>query len=53
MVNQDFLKLEPGNANVTGFTAAKEVPTATTTYTLTASNSLGEATATVTVNVGP
>jgi len=53
VVNQDFLKLDPGNANVTGFTAAKETPTATTTYTLTASNSLGQVSATVTITVGP
>jgi hypothetical protein len=53
VVNQDLLILQPGKADVTGFTSANETPTVTTTYTLTASNSLGEVSSSVTVTVGP
>jgi hypothetical protein len=53
VVNQDSLSLQPGDANVTDFTSAMETLAATTTYTLTASNSLGQTSSTVTVTVGP
>jgi len=53
VVNEDQLQLNPGHANVTGFTAAKVTPTVTTVYTLTASNSLGQAESSVTITVGP
>jgi hypothetical protein len=53
VVNEDLLELNPGGSNVTGFTSAKVTATATTTYTLTASNSLGQASSSVTLSVGP
>lgn len=53
VVNEDNLELDPGRSNVTGFTSAKVTPATTTTYTLSASNSLGQVSSTVTVNVGP
>jgi hypothetical protein len=53
VVNEDVLVLQPGAADVSGFTSADEMPTATTTYTLTARNSLGEVSSSVTVTVGP
>jgi hypothetical protein len=52
-VNQDGLALQPGNHDVTGFTSAIETLSATTTYTLTAGNSLGAVSSSVTVTVGP
>jgi hypothetical protein len=53
VVNQDELLLQPGDADVTSYTSASETLAATTTYTLTATNSLGQVTGTVTVTVGP
>lgn len=53
VVNEDNLELQPGSANVTGFTSAKLTVVTTTTYTLFASNSLGQTSSTVTVTVGP
>jgi hypothetical protein len=53
VVNEDALSLEPGIGTVTGYTAANATLTATTTYTLYASNSLGVVSATCTVSVGP
>jgi hypothetical protein len=53
VVNEDSLELDPGHSNVTGFTSAKEAAVTTTTYTLYATNSLGNAYSTVTVTVGP
>jgi hypothetical protein len=52
-INQDGLLLQPGNSDVTGFTSAIETLSATTTYTLTAGNSLGTVSSSVTVTVGP
>jgi hypothetical protein len=45
--------LQPGSADVTGYTSANEMPTVTTTYTLWAYNSLGGVSSSVTVAVGP
>jgi hypothetical protein len=53
VVNEDNLELQPGAANVSGYTSAKVTVVTTTTYTLSASNSLGETSSTVTVTVGP
>ncbi len=53
VVNENNLSLEPGAGNVTGYTKASMTLTATTTYTLSASNSLGETSSTLTVTVGP
>jgi hypothetical protein len=53
VVNEDNLALDPGHHNVTGYTSAKVTSEATTTYTLSASNSLGQVSSTVTVTVGP
>jgi hypothetical protein len=53
VVNQDTLVLQPGSADVTGYTSANEMPTVTTTYTLWAYNSLGGVSSSVTVTVGP
>jgi hypothetical protein len=53
VVNQDELLLDPGQADVTNYTSADETLAATTTYTLTATNSLGQTTASLTVTVGP
>jgi hypothetical protein len=53
VVNEDNLELDPGHGNVTGFTSAKVTLLTTTTYTLWASNSLGQTKSTVTVTVGP
>jgi hypothetical protein len=53
VVNQDALSLQPGGHDVTGFTSAEVVLTATTLYTLSASNPLGVVTSTLTVTVGP
>lgn len=47
----DSLKVTPGNINVTGQTSLGVSPTETTTYTLTAVNESGEATATTDVTV--
>jgi hypothetical protein len=52
VVGADSLFLDPGASDVTGFTSAKVTPTATTSYTLMAVNSLGEASSSVTVTVG-
>jgi hypothetical protein len=49
----DTLSLAPGIGNVGGLSSKAVSPTANTTYTLTASNSLGQARQTVTVTVGP
>jgi hypothetical protein len=53
VVNEDNLSLSPPPADVSAFTSAKLTLTATTTYTLAASNSLGETQSTLTVTVGP
>jgi hypothetical protein len=53
VVNEENLALQPGAENVTGFTSAQVTLVETTTYTLEASDSLGEVKATVTVTVGP
>jgi hypothetical protein len=53
VVNEDNLNLSPPNSDVTGFTSAKVTATATTTYTLSASNSLGQTKSTLTITVGP
>src|SRR5215470_17339941 len=45
------LRLDPGNVNVTGQTSKSVTPTATTTYVLTATNSAGSVTRSVTVTV--
>ncbi len=51
----ETLKLNPGDLDVTGKTTLEITPFATTTYTLTATNNVGnaEAQTTVTVNVPP
>jgi hypothetical protein len=49
----DTLSLAPGIGDVGGHSSKDVTLTATTTYTLTASNSLGQARQTVTVTVGP
>jgi hypothetical protein len=53
VVNEDNLSLEPGAGDVTGFTAASLSLGVTTTYTLSAGNSLGQSASTLTVTVGP
>ncbi len=45
------LRLDPGNVTVTGLTSKPVAPTATTTYVLTATNSAGAVTRSVTVTV--
>src|SRR6266545_1020611 len=45
------LRLDPGNITVTGLTSKPVTPTATTTYVLTATNSAGAVTRSVTVTV--
>lgn len=47
------LKIDPGNITVTGMNTTMVMPTATTIYTLTASNVSGSVTQTVTVTVNP
>lgn len=53
VVDQDNLSLEPGAGNVTGYTGASVTLAVTTTYTLSASNSLGETKSSLTITVGP
>jgi hypothetical protein len=53
VVNADNVSLSPPKADVTAFTSAKLTLSVTTTYTLAASNSLGETQSTLTVTVGP
>ncbi|MGO9832444.1 MAG: hypothetical protein ACLPJH_20155 [Myxococcaceae bacterium] len=49
----DSLGLSPAGGDVTGATSKEVRLTATTTYVLTAFNSLGDSTSSVTVTVGP
>ncbi|MGO8968729.1 MAG: hypothetical protein ACLQDQ_04075 [Myxococcaceae bacterium] len=49
----DSLSLSPGGGNVSGATSKAVRLTATTTYVLTAFNSLGDSSSNVTVTVGP
>jgi hypothetical protein len=49
----DALRLLPGDLDVTGTTSRVVAPTATTTYTLVATNGVGSASAAVEVRVGP
>lgn len=53
VVNADNLNLTPPNTDVSSFTSAKVTATETTTYTLSASNSLGETKSSLTLTVGP
>ena len=53
VVNEDALSLEPGIGTITGYTSANLSLSVTTTYTLTASNSLGLVSSHLTVDVGP
>ncbi len=47
------LELDPGDVDVTGTTSRVVTPSATTTYTLTATNASGDRTRSVTVTVNP
>ncbi|MFC5050876.1 sulfatase-like hydrolase/transferase [Rubritalea spongiae] len=51
--NATTLTLNPGNIDVTGSTSLNVTPTETTTYTLTAAGESENATAEVTVSIGP
>ncbi len=53
VVNEETLYLAPDAGDVTGLTAWEVDLTETTTYTLTAANSLGYTQSQVTVTVGP
>ena len=53
VVNEDALSLEPGIGTITGYTSANLSLSVTTTYTLTASDSLGLVSSHLTVDVGP